>query len=206
MKLPLIEMTIDEANESFVSAIALVESPAIESNWLAFTNEAIEKFALNEDKQIITGAAMIPDKPLYRNSPDGGFYAVFSKDTIQQIQQVFFKKGLIQSLNVDHNSDQPCKDSYIFQSYITDNSMGVSAPKALGIIPDGSWIISVKIDNPDLWKSIKNNEVRGFSVEGLFQLLPTNLTVSDISTIDDNELSKAIKEFNAAIERLNNKR
>lgn len=202
-RLPLIELQIDEANESFVSAISLVSAPAIESDWLVFNSQEKEKFAINDDKQVITGAAMIPDKPIFRTSPGGNYYAVFSKDTIQKIQQVFFKKGLIQSLNVEHDSESPASDSYIFSSYITDKALGVSAPTALGDLSDGSWIISVKIDNPALWKKVKNGDVSGYSVEGVFSLLPTEILTDGKSDVDDLELSKAIREFNAALERVN---
>ncbi|RKR82655.1 putative serine protease XkdF [Mucilaginibacter gracilis] len=205
MKLPLIELTVDEATDAFVSAIALVENPAIESDFLAFNK--VEKFAMNEDKQILIGAAMTPDKPIFRTSPKGDYYCIFSKDTIQKIQQIFFKKGLIQSLNIDHNAKQPCLDSYIFQSYITDETMGVSAPNQLGELPDGTWIIGVKIDNAELWKQVKEGKVKGFSVEGIFSMLPTDISVEDITPADDDlELTKALNDFNKVLEKVTAKK
>ena len=146
---------------------------------------------------------MTPDVPIYRTNPNGDYYCIFSKDTIQKIQQIFFKKGLIQSLNVDHNAKQPCLDSYIFQSYITDATMGVAAPNQLGELPDGTWIIGVKIDNPDLWQKVKSGQVKGFSVEGIFSMLPTNITVEDLALGDDDlELTKALNDFTKALEKV----
>ncbi|WP_428329044.1 XkdF-like putative serine protease domain-containing protein [Mucilaginibacter sp.] len=189
-------MKIDEANESFVSAIALVENPAIESDFIAFSK--IEYFAANDEKQELLGAAMIPDKPIYRNGDKGDFYAVFSKDTIRQIAQVFAQKGLFNNTNIEHTIIPA--DSYVFQS-ITDER--IPSPAGLDL-PLGSWVVGVKVNNPTVWQAIKKGQIKGFSVEGIFSLFPTNQLSDGASAIDDLELSQAIREFNAAIERLNN--
>lgn len=201
MKLPLIELKIDEANESFVSAIALVENPAIESDFIAFS-KVQEYFAANDEKMELLGAAMLPDKPIYRNGDNGGFYAVFSKDTIRQIAQVFAQKGLFNATNIEHTVIPA--DSYVFQSYITDESKGMSAPKGIEA-PDGSWIVGVKVNNPTVWQAIKQGQIKGFSVEGVFSLFPTNQLSDGSADVDDAELSQAIKEFNAALARVNNR-
>ena len=197
-KLPLIELKIDAEADSFVSAIALVESPAIESDFIAFSQ--VEYFAVNDEKQELLGAAMIPDKPIYRKGDKGDYYAVFSKDTIRQISQVFAQKGLFNATNIEHTMIPA--DSYVYQSYIVDDSKGIAAPKGINA-PDGSWIVGVKVNNPTVWQNIKQGYIKGFSVEGVFELFPTN-QVSDGSTdVADEELSKAIKEFKSALERVN---
>lgn len=100
MKLPVIELKIDAEAESFVSAIALVENPAIESDFIAFNST--QNFAVNDEKMELLGAAMLPEKAIYRNGANGDFYAVFSKDTIRQIAQVFAQKGLFNNTNIEH--------------------------------------------------------------------------------------------------------
>jgi len=198
MKLPVIELLIDEANESFVSAIALVENPAIESDFIAFNSQ--QNFAANDERQELLGAAMIPDKPIFRNGDNGkNFYAVFSKDTIRQIAQVFAQKGLFNETNIEHTIIPA--DSFVFQSYIVDSEKGISAPKGIDA-PDGSWIVGVKVNNPDVWQSIKQGLIKGFSVEGIFSLFPTNQVSDGTANIDDLELTRAIKEFNAALQKL----
>ena len=162
--LPLIELTIDEEQESFVSAISLVEFPAIESDFIAFSNVK-ETFAINDDKKELLGAAMLPDKPIYRNGDLGSYYATFNKDTIRQISQVFAKKGLFNATNIEH-SIIPA-DSYIYQSYIVDTDKGINAPNGINA-PDGSWIVGVKVNNDKVWQSIKSGAIKGFSVEGVF--------------------------------------
>lgn len=200
MKLPVIEMQIDEANESFISAISLVQSPAIESDFLSFNEDKIRYSFSSDEKMELIGAVMLPGKPIFRTSPKGDFYAVFTKETIRDASQIFSKKGLLQSLNINHNADDPATGSYIFQSYLTDAKLGVTAPTALGDIPDGSWICGMKITDPKLWADVKAGKVKGFSVEGLFKLLPTDQTLDS----EDLELKNAIQEYNTALAKVNN--
>ena len=97
--LPVYKMDIvsDENSDLEVDYVALVDKPAIEKNFLAF-NEHEQKmaFAIQEDEQIITGALMLADKPIYRNDENGEYYVVFGKDTIKKIAQKFSQKGISQ--------------------------------------------------------------------------------------------------------------
>jgi hypothetical protein len=82
-KLPVIYLTIDEDHETGLDAISLVDHPAIERNWMAFNKK--QKFSLNEEKRIVSGAAMVADYPIYRKDDDGReYYVVFDSDAIQK--------------------------------------------------------------------------------------------------------------------------
>lgn len=185
-KLPLVELTVNPDEDSFVSAIALVENPAVESDFIAFSENKISiQFDANDEKQELLGIALIPNKPIYRNSPQTGEYAcVFSTDTVRQIAQIYAQKGLFNNTNIEHTSIPA--GSYVYQSYITDESKGISAPKGIDA-PDGSWIVGVKVVDPQTWNDVKTGAVKGFSVEGIFQLIDTNQTVnmSKQSLVDD---------------------
>jgi hypothetical protein len=196
-KLPLIELTIDPTQDSFVSAIALVENPAVELDFLAFS-KVKEQFAINEDKKELLGVALIPDKPIYRNSPETGEYACqFSIDTVRQIAQVYAQKGLFNATNIEH-TEIPA-DSYVFQSYIVDEKKGMNAPKGIEA-PNGSWIVGVKVNSDDVWSDIKAGKVKGFSVEGIFKLIDTNTTVNLNKQIEVSEVDTAVEDFLSAIE------
>ena len=83
-KLPVIYLTIDDDHETGLDAISLVDHPAIERNWMAFNKQ--QKFAINEDKQIVSGMAMISDYPIYRKDDDGReYYVDFDSDSIRKI-------------------------------------------------------------------------------------------------------------------------
>jgi hypothetical protein len=197
--LPTYELKINLDEDSIVSGIALVESPAIESNFLAFSSDiTYEQFATNDERMELLGAALIPDLPIYRKNPAGEEYQVFfSKETVREIAQQYFKYGFQKNLNIGHTSIPA--QSYIFQSYIVDSKKGLEAPKGVSA-PDGSWIIGVKVDDKTTWNKIKAGQLKGFSIEGVFQMLDTKLSNEKD---EDAELIQLLNQFNTLIKKYN---
>jgi len=184
-KLPIYKMTINDADDSGVSYVALVDEPAIEVDWFAF-NKQIKFKASDPDRRIITGALMIADLPIYRNDPKiGEFMVQFDAPTIEKIVQKFFKNN--NSNNVNEMHDTPIEGVYMYESFITDKDRGILAPKGFKNVPDGSWFGSYKVDNDDVWEDfIKTGEFKGFSVEGVFEMNPVKMR-KDESSKDFNE-------------------
>jgi hypothetical protein len=192
--LPLIELIINPDEDSFVQAVALVENPANEQQWLSFAKNEEIKFSADDFKKEILGVALIPNQVIYRNSPELGEYAcTFSKDTIREISQVFARKGLFNNTNLDHSLIPA--DSYIFQSYLTSDEQGIAAPKALGTLPDGSWVIGIKVLSDEVWADVLSKKYTGFSVEGLFGMIDTKTTVQLLKDNLQSELEKAFHEL-----------
>lgn len=195
MSLPLYELRISPERESFVTAIALVETPAIEEDFIAFSSQQKDlTFSTDEEKMELIGAAMIPDMQIYRRDGYKEFNVFFSKDTIRQIAQVYFQKGFQSNMNLDHSSTPA--NSYIFQSYIVDQSKGMTSPKGLNL-PDGSWVIGVKVSDKEVWNNIKAGKVKGFSVEGIFQLFEQDFN-SHIDQ-DEQDCVNLLKHINSVL-------
>ncbi len=171
--LPIYRITIKEEDEKMgVNYVALVDEPAIQTNWLAFNNQM--KFAADSDRKIITGPLMLADLPIYRRSEKmGEFYVVFDKFQIEKIVQRFMKNGFTDNVNKMHDAAQKVDGVYMYESFIVDNQRGIKAPVGFEDAPEGSWFGSYKVENEDVWnKFIKTGEFRGFSVEGVFDLIP----------------------------------
>lgn len=151
----------------------------------------------DEDEQIITGALMLADKPIYRNDENGEYYVVFTKDTIKQIAQKFFAKGYQSNVNLMHDSGQKLDGLTMFESWITDEKRGIRAMKGFDDVPDGSWFGSFKVNNDEVWQMIKDGKVKGFSVEGLFQYKPTEK--QDLNTME-NQLWSQITDILSQID------
>ena len=202
MKLPIYELRINEEDDSFVEAIALVDSPAIESNFLAFSQEQKNlTFSMDDEKMELIGAAMIPDMKIFRYEPGSdGYHVYFTKDTVRQIAQVFMKKGLQNSLNLDH-TDKEAK-SFVYQSYIVDSEKGMTSPKGLNL-QDGSWVVGVKINDKQVWEDVKSGKRKGFSVEGLFQMFKTEFKSASAKVNKDEE--EVIDLLGQLLEALQNK-
>lgn len=172
LKLPFYLVEIDETDETGVNFIAHCENPAIEKNFMAFNKEVkSHKFqATSKDRKIITGPAMIPNLPIYRKDPDGTeYYVGFSAESILKIGIKFMKNGFLHNVNQEHDPEKVVDGVYMFESFFTDKSRGVICPAGFGDLPDGSWIVSYKIENDEFWNDfIKTGIFKGFSVEGIF--------------------------------------
>jgi len=175
-KVEVFEIVINDHDESGVDYIALVDEPAIMKNFMAFNKQNKIQFkAADEDKRLIIGAAMIPDLKIFRTDPQrGDFYVYFSKDTIRQINQKYHRKGFERNVNLMHDKDQHADGVYYVGGFITDDKMGLKDPEGFDN-PEGTWYVIMKVDNDELWNNfIKTGEFKGFSVEGLFDQIPTS--------------------------------
>jgi len=163
-KIKLVELVIDD--EEGVEFISLVDTPAIESDFLAFKKEDFKFKIQNEEKRIVSGYFMIADLPMLRMRNDTVFYCVFRKHTIEKIVNKFMKEGLTNQTNLMH--DSTAEGVYIIESLIIDKKRGVLAPENFEKVPDGSWWGSMRVENDDIWQQVKDGTFKGFSVEGIF--------------------------------------
>lgn len=195
-ELPLYEMRINPKEKALVDAIALVEEPAIESDFMFFDKQLRIEFKHDEEKMELMGYAMIPDLKIYRRDKDGFEYnVVFSKETIRNIAKAFFQNGYQANMNLHHTVTPAA--SYVFQSYIVDTDKGIVAPTGLESI-NGGWIVGVKVEDKKVWEEIKAGKVKGFSVEGLFA--PVEVTNENEQSIDEEILS-LLNQINNKIEK-----
>ena len=182
-KSELLELIIDEEDESGVSMIALVDSPAIESNWMAFNKEDVKQIfqIQDEEKRIVSGYFMKADLPIIRlNDKNEKYYVVFRRETIEKIVNKFFKNGYNANVNLMHDNNLQAKGVYVIESLIIDSKRGTKAPEGFEDAPDGSWFGSMRVENDEVWQMVKDGTFKGFSVEGMFGQdksikYPTNL-------------------------------
>ena len=184
----LYDISIDPTDfETGLNAISLVENPAVEVDFLAFAKDesAVLQFA-DEERHIITGIALLADTPIYRIAPDGTeYYVRFTKDCIRQLVEKYFKFGLTNSVNIEHKDNQFVDGVTMLESYIIDKERGI-CPSEFASAPDGSWVVSYKVSNLDVWNKIKSGEVKGFSVQGLFRIIETKLEMNSNKTEEEN--------------------
>ena len=165
-KLPVIYLTIDDNEDAGVSEIALVDSPAIEREWMAFNKNKAYRFEVtNEEKRVVSGPLMVSGLPIYRrDSDEKEYYVVFDSDTIRKIVYKYMKEGRTNSVNEMHET--ALDGVFMFESFIIDESK--PTPKGFSELPEGSWFGSFRVENDDVWQQVKDGDFKGFSVEGLF--------------------------------------
>lgn len=182
-KSELLELIIDEEDESGVDFIALVDNPAIESNWQSFNKKDVKQIfqIKDEEKRIVSGYFMKADLPIIRlNDKNEKYYVVFRRETIEKIVNKFFKNGYNANVNLMHDNNLQAKGVYVIESLIIDSKRGTKAPDGFEDAPDGSWFGSMRVENDEVWQMVKDGTFKGFSVEGMFGQdktikYPTNL-------------------------------
>jgi hypothetical protein len=164
----VIELIISDETQDGIAAISVVDMPAIEENFIALNQQIEVKLAeVDSEKKILMGAALIPNKQIYRKDKKGNeFYVYFSVDTIRKASELFFKDGNQSQTTLQHN--EKLTGLTVVESWlIADEQMDKS--KKYGFdLPVGTWMISMKVDNADVWSKVKTGEIKGFSIEGYF--------------------------------------
>ena len=162
------------ADSSDVYAISLVEEPAIEIDYVAFDKDKETKPNLKfiEDKEnekyMILGPALIPDKNIYRNYDGNEFYVSFSAECIEKLSHNFVKNCYGDGcFTKDHNGF--CDGCSLAESWIKTSENDKSVDYGFDC-PIGTWFVAAKIDSIDLWDSIKKGERKGFSIESWVDL------------------------------------
>lgn len=167
MKIVELILNEDELNPLGITGIGLVDFPAIEKDWIYMSvqNKPI-MFAKQEDKHIITGPLMIPNKNITRYTEDGEEYTVFvSSTTIEKLSQNFLKNYNQKNFSFQH--EEAIDNVSLVESWIITDSKNDKA-NALGFndLPVGTWMVSSYVGDIELWNKIKNGSVRGYSIEG----------------------------------------
>ena len=164
----IVELVLDEEQEDGgIEAISIVESPAIESDFVALKSQEIKLATLDEDKKILLGALLIPNKPIYRNGDEGEYYIFFSKDTVVKASQMYLKNGYQNNSTLEH--DQALKGLTLVESWIVESETQDKSRKYGLNVPVGTWMGAVKVNNDEIWNEyVKTNKVKGFSIEGYF--------------------------------------
>ena len=79
--------------DSETYAISMVEMPAIEEDIVALAKQDEEKvFLESEEKHMVYGAVLVPEKDIYRNNGEQEFYISFTKESIEKMSQDFMKE------------------------------------------------------------------------------------------------------------------
>jgi hypothetical protein len=126
------------------------------------------KFGINDEQMKVVGPLLVPDKLILRIDGEGEkYYVYFSKDTVKAIAEKAMKQNVIHNVNLEHNPDAPV-EAYMTKSWIKEDEQDLSNKYGMDL-PIGSWVGEYKIEDPEVWKMVKDGVVNGFSIEGLFQ-------------------------------------
>ena len=178
----------DVAFDSDVYCISLVQDPAIEVNYVALSKEKPLQILLEkEDKHIIVGCALVPDKPIYRRDGDEEFYIQFSAETIEKLAHNYLANDRVYSFSTDHKD--VADDVYIIETWLKTSENDKSKDYGLDV-PIGSWMVMAKVENDEIWNRIKEGELQGFSIEAFVNLDEIKLNKNNKDMAKENKDTK----------------
>jgi len=183
------ELVLDEEKLLHgIDAISIVEHPAIEEDFITMSKDHKFEFKeVDQEKKILMGAAMIPEKPIYRVDGDEEYYVFFTKDTIRRASELYLMNGKQGNATLEHQekiSGLSLVESWIIEDPEKDKS------RAYGLdYPVGTWMVSMKVNNEDIWNEyVKSGKVKGFSIEGWFMQRESAIEINtELSRIESEE-------------------
>lgn len=183
-----------EVNPSEVSQVA-----SAENNYWRLSSEELKFSASNKEKRILTSPVLIPEQLIYRDLKGEKCYVKASADTIEQLQQNFFKNQYQKNSTIEHDDDQVIDGVYFFESWIIKDSKNDKA-NALGFndLPAGTWMISMKVENDEIWNDyVSSGKVKGFSIDsrlGINKVSKKNNQKMNYSKVKEAVMAKILLE------------
>lgn len=178
----IFELFIDETQDmAGIDAISIVENPAIEEDFIALKASTVELQSVDAEKRILMGAALVPNKKILRRNAEGEYYIFFSKETVRRASELFLMKGNQSNSTLEHEVD--VQGLTVVESWIIEDAVNDKSRKYNMSLPIGTWMISVKCNNEEIWNDyVKTGAVKGFSIEGFFT---DNLDEKPLESIEE---------------------
>lgn len=187
----IVELVITDKDEFGVQAISLVDEPAIEEEFVYFKNEnlVLEK-VVDEEQRLLVGAALVPNRPIYRRRKDGEeYYVHMSKSTVRAVAHKFLKQARVGETSLNH--DEELYENFVVESWIVEGENDKSKEYGL-VVPEGTWLVTMSIGSDRVWNEyVKTGKVKGFSIEGRFaDRMKVDEALAKAKVKDDKRYSK----------------
>jgi hypothetical protein len=163
----------DEESTKGVYGISLVESPAIMEEWIMLTDHPKEiKFtAVDDVKNLLLGAVLIPEQRIYRNIDGNEFEMKFSAEVIEKLAHNFQKQSYQNNSSLEHETK--LSDVTFAETWIVENSENDKSNAFGKTYPKGTWVAMSKVSD-EVYAKAKKGEIKGFSIDALLQLTEVN--------------------------------
>ncbi len=179
----LFELILQD-EEDGVFANSLVSAGAIERDFVAFHKEH-QFAAVNDEKMIVAGPMLIPNKKILRLKEDGSsYYVYFSPQTIEKLSRKFMKQKLTDQITLEHGNKT--SGIYMIESWIVEHPTKDKSNLYGFTLPRGTWFALYSVaDNPKVWERVKSGEFNGFSIEALLTHQKSDLKLALEKNIED---------------------
>jgi len=192
----IVELLIDEEELlSGIEAISIVDRPAIQEHFIALNEQKRHQLAeVDNEKRILMGAALVPNKKIYRADGDDEYYIFFSDDTVRKASELFLMRGNQNKSTLEHQAE--LHGLSVVESWIIEDEVHDKSRKYNMDLPVGTWMVSMKVNNDEVWENyVKTGLVKGFSIEGYFTDKVNMAEVESISESEANEILLEVEDY-----------
>ncbi|MDA6068969.1 XkdF-like putative serine protease domain-containing protein [Flavobacterium sp. AC] len=163
-----------------------------ENNYWRLSSQEIRFSKTDEYKRILTSPVLIPEQLIYRKLSDGECYVKADSDTIEQLQQNFFKKQYNHNSTIEHDDNQIIKGVYFFESWIVDSETNDKANSLGFSVPRGTWMMSMKVENDEIWQDVLDGKFKGFSIDSQLGIEPLKKEKNNKEQMNYSKIKEAI--------------
>ena len=197
----IVELILDEESELGIEAISVVESPAIEEEFVALKSQEFKLAEVDKERRILMGALLVPNKPIYRRNGEDEYYIYFSKDTVLKASQMYLMNSKQNNATLEHQYE--VNGLSLVESWIVEDKVHDKSVKYGMDLPLGTWVGSVKVNNDKIWNEfVRTNKVKGFSIEGYFadrMERPKESIEEELAAIDELEAEYLLTQVTAIL-------
>ncbi len=187
--IPVYEAVFKEGETEGVYALSVVENPAMEDLWIALSEQPqqIEFAKVDDEKRLLLGAALIPNKKIYRNIDGNEFYITFTDETIGKLAHNFIKGGNQNNSSAEHEV-QLSDVSFVESWQVEDEKIDKSALYGKKY-SKGTWVAMAKVSD-EIYEQATNGTFKGFSIDALLGLEQLTLNKQQMT----EEVKKSVLE------------
>lgn len=182
--IPVFEALVTDA-ETGMFKISLVDDPAVMSDFMAFDKQRRPQMysVQDEEKRLVRGVVMRADFPIYRYSAGiGEYYVIYKADTIRRMAEKYLAESRQNDVNLMHEEGSDVEGVQLVQWFIKGDGVSV---EGFDGIADGSLFAEFHIVNDEIWEAVKAGTYKGFSLEGVFDMVPEK-DVEKVEAIEEN--------------------
>ena len=169
--IPVYDAIISD-EETGMFRISLVDDPAVMSNFQAFdAHKKPMMYAIqDEEKRLVRGCIMRSDFPIYRRDEKmGEYYVIYKAEEIRKMAEKYLLEGRQNDVNLMHQEGSNVDGVQMVQYFIKGDGIQVDG---FDDCADGSLFGEFHVVNDSVWAEIKAGTYKGFSLEGVFDLVP----------------------------------
>ena len=190
--IPVYDAIISD-EETGMFRISLVDDPAVMSNFQAFdAHKKPMMYAIqDEEKRLVRGCIMRSDFPIYRRDEKmGEYYVIYKAEEIRKMAEKYLLEGRQNDVNLMHQEGSDVDGVQMVQYFIKGDGIQVDG---FDDCADGSLFGEFHVVNDSVWDEIKAGTYKGFSLEGVFDLVPEQ---------DKDEIQEIVDLLEGAFKRI----